>query len=93
MRRLHDPGGRQAPLPRVTLPELHVLIFSASRGGRAHLAGADGGEFAGSGAASEGELAGDFGAKMSEEVGHGEEARADDAGGDFGDAVVVHCFG
>lgn len=33
------------------------------------------------------ELAGDFGGKVAEEVGHGDEAGADDARGDFGDAV------
>ena len=34
-----------------------------------------------------GELAGDFGREMAEEVGDGDKAGADDAGGDFGDAV------
>ena len=34
-----------------------------------------------------GELAGDFGRHVAEEVGHGDEAGADDARGDFGDAV------
>lgn len=52
--------------------------------------GDEGGEFvAGTRAvAAEGELAGDFGGEVSEEVGHGDEAAADDAGGDFGDAVI-----
>ena len=42
-----------------------------------------------------GELAGDFGRKVAEEVGHGDEAGADDAGGDFGDAVscAIECVG
>ena len=34
-----------------------------------------------------GELAGDFRREVAEEMGHGDEAGADDAGGDFGDAV------
>ena len=42
-----------------------------------------------------GEFAGDFGRKVAEEVGHGDEAGADDAGGDFGDAVssAFNCVG
>ena len=39
--------------------------------------------------AAEGELAGDFGGEMPEEVGHGDEAAADDAGCDFSDTNCV----
>lgn len=47
----------------------------------------EGGEFAGAGAAAvatEGELACDYGDEVAEEVGHGDEAAADDARGDLG---------
>ena len=37
--------------------------------------------------AAEGELAGDFGGEVSEEMGHGDETAADDAGCDFRDTV------
>ena len=104
---LQDPRSRRTavPPPRVTVPELHVVVLTAtaaSRRGRVirvgtrHFFPAGGGadnsggsEFAaGTRAATVvGELAGDFGREVAEEVGHGDEAGADDAGGDFGDAV------
>ena len=95
---VHDRCSRA--LPCIALPELHVVIFASCssrivRGAPlGYFIGADrkeGGEFvAGSRAATvaaEGELAGDFGCEVSEEVRHGDEAAADDAGCDFGDAV------
>ena len=39
--------------------------------------------------ATEGELADDFGGEMVEEVGHGDETAADDAGCDLGDTVIT----
>lgn len=98
-----DDRGSRAPAPGIALAELHVVVLGSSGsgivGGAAPLGGVlgadgradgeEGGEFAGAGAAAaaEGELAGDFGGEVAEEVGHGDEAAADDAGGDFGDAV------
>ena len=83
------------------LPQLDVVIFSSRGGGivgvapvgGSGLGGADGdegGEFAGAGdaaVAAEGELADDQGGEVAEEVGHGDEAAADDAGCDLGDTV------
>ena len=94
---IHVRNRRSRALPRIALPKLHVVIL-ASCGGRlvraaplGHFVGADGdegGEFvAGSRAATEGELAGDFGGEVPKEVGHGDEAAADDAGCDFGDTA------
>ena len=97
---IHVHDRRTSALPRITLPKLHVVIL-ASCGGRlvraaplGHFVRADGdegGEFvAGSRAATvaaEGELAGDFGGEVPEEVGHSDEAAADDAGCDFGDTI------
>ena len=94
-------GGSRA-LPSVALAKLHVVILAPCSGRlvRAapvgHFAGADrdeGSEFARAGAAAvaaEGELAGDFGNEVAEEVGHGDEAAADDAGCDLGDAILLH---
>lgn len=95
---VYDRRGRA--LPSVALPKLHVFILaSCSRrlvrpAPLGHFAGAygdEGGEFAGPGAAAvpaEGELAGDFGGEVTEEVRHGDEAAADDAGGNLGDSIV-----
>lgn len=87
---------RRAP-PAMALPELHVVILASSCRRRVvrvaplrHFAGPDGDEgreLAGPRAAAVGELAGDFGGEVPEEVGHGDEATADDAGRDLGDAV------
>ena len=99
---LHDSSSsRRAPAaPSVALAELDVVVLSSPRSGGIvaaapvgeRLGGADGdegGEFAraGASAAAEGELADDQGGEVAEEVGHGDEAAADDAGGDFGDTV------
>ena len=97
---IHVHDRRTSALPRIALPKLHVVVL-ASCGGRlvraaplGHFFGADGdegGEFvAGSCAATvaaEGELAGDFGGEVSEEMGHGDEAAADNTGCDLGDTV------
>ena len=96
---VHMYNRRGRTLPRVTLPKLHVVILaSCGRLVRAaplrHFAGPnrdEGSEFATPSAATmatEGELAGDFGPEMVEEVGHGDEAAADDAGCDLGNAIV-----
>lgn len=95
---MHDRRSR-AP-PGVALLEFHVVILaSISRRVRAapiwHFAGTDGNEasvFAGARAATvatEGEFAGDFRGEMAEEVWHGDEAAADDAGCDLGDTVIA----
>ena len=44
------------------------------------------------GAGEGGELGDDFGGEVAEEMGNGDEAAADDARGDFGDAVVLLVF-
>ena len=90
---------RGGALPSIALPKLHVVILtSCACFVRAtplrRFVGADGlegGHFAGSCAAilaTEGEPAGDFGAEVAEEMGHGDEAAADDAGRDLGDATA-----
>ena len=43
----------------------------------------------GGGAGEGGEFGDDFGGEVAEEVGDGDEAAANDSGGDFGDAIVV----
>lgn len=89
----------------VALPEFHVVVLASPRHGRlvraaaaaplGHLGHAGGDEVSelarprAAAVAAEGELAGDFGGEVPEEVGHGDEATADDAGGDFGDAVII----
>lgn len=94
---VHDRRSR-AP-PGIALPKLHVVVL-ASCGCRlvrvaplGHFAGANGDEgreFAGPRAAAVAavrKLADDLGGEVPEEVGHGNEATADDAGCDLGDAV------
>lgn len=98
---VHVHDRRSGALPGIALPELHVVVFASCSSGLVRGAplgyfvradGDEGGEFvAGSRAATvtaEGELAGDFGSEVPEEVGHGDEAAADDAGCDFGDAMI-----
>ena len=96
----HDRRLSGAFLPRIALAELHVIVHAPRRGGPRglvhaalpvlDLASADGDEGGGArrGAAAQGELAGDFGDDVAEEVGHGDEAAADDARGDFGDTSI-----
>ena len=81
--------------PDIPLPKLDVVVRACRLERTAphvrHLVGADGDErdeFAGAAAAAaEG---GDFGGEVTEEMGHGDEAAADDAGCDFGDASVFN---
>lgn len=94
---VYDRGSRA--LPSVALAQLHVVILAPCSGRLVRaaplgdFAGADrdeGSEFARARAAAvaaEGELAGDFGSEVAEEVGHGDEAAADDAGCDLGDTM------
>lgn len=97
---MYDRRGRA--LPGVAFPKLHVVVLASC--GRlvrpaplGHFAGAygdEGGQFACPGAAAvpaEGKLAGDFGGEMPEEVRHGDEAAADDAGCDLGDTIFGDC--
>ena len=95
---MHDRRCRDPPI--VALSKLHVVVLTSCNSRLVlaaplrHFAGTDGDEgreFAPPDAAAvttEGELAGDFGGEVAEEVGHGDEATADDAGCDLGDTVV-----
>ena len=87
-------GGRGGPVG-------DFIGGTAERGGGERETGAERGGFGfadgfglrGRGGAGEGgEFGDDFGGEVAEEVGDGEEAAADDARGDFGDAVVVLVF-
>ena len=98
---LHPYDRRSRLPPSIALPKLHVIILAPRRtrlvrdAPLCHFTGTDRderSEFARPGTAAvatEGELAGDLGGEVAEEVGHGDEAAADDAGCDFGDAIVA----
>ena len=78
-----------------------VFVGGTGKGGGEWETGAERSEFGfadcfclrgGGGAGEGGELGDDFGGDVAEEVGDGDEAAADDARGDFGDAVVGLVF-
>lgn len=83
----------------LALPQLHILVTArwTTAPLRRRLLGLAGGvpdgtdgdergPGTGTGTGQGGE---DHGGEVAEEMGHGDEAATDDAGGDFGDAVVV----